>query len=106
MLRSRRFEEAVTSLWEQGKISGEMHLGVGEEAIAAGVVAHVRDGDAMALDHRGTPLMVARGVDPVLLLREFLGKGDSLCGGGAVICIYSLASIWWRLQGLWVQRDL
>ncbi|HIE17111.1 MAG TPA: hypothetical protein EYP71_02845 [Dehalococcoidia bacterium] len=81
MLRSRRFEEAVTSLWEQGKISGEMHLGVGEEAIAAGVAAHVRDGDAMALDHRGTPLMVARGVDPVLLLREFLGKGDSLCGG-------------------------
>lgn len=81
MLRSRRFEEAVTDLWEKGKISGEMHLGVGEEAIAAGIVAHLRDGDAMALDHRGTPPLVVRGVDLVLLLREFLGHADGLCCG-------------------------
>jgi len=55
MLRSRRFEESVKDLWEKGRISGEMHLGIGEEAIAAGVVDHLREGDAMALDHRGTP---------------------------------------------------
>ena len=53
MLRSRLIEKAVQSLWEQGLISGEMHLGVGEEAIVAGVLAHVQDGDALALDHRG-----------------------------------------------------
>ena len=41
MLRSRRFEESVKELWEQGKISGEMHLGIGEEAIAAGVVSQL-----------------------------------------------------------------
>ena len=81
MLRSRRFEEAVTSLWEAGKISGEMHLGVGEEAIVAGVVAHLQDGDAMALDHRGTPPLVMRGVDLALLLKEFLGRSDGLCKG-------------------------
>ncbi len=81
MLRSRRFEESVKGLWEKGRISGEMHLGIGEEAIAAGVVDHLRDGDAMALDHRGTPPLVARGVDLVLLLREFLGLADGLCSG-------------------------
>jgi len=81
MLRSRRFEEAVTQLWEAGKISGEMHLGVGEEAVVAGVVAHLRDGDAMALDHRGTPPLVMRGVDLSLLLKEFLGRTDGLCRG-------------------------
>jgi len=81
MLRSRLFEEAVAALWHEGLISGEMHLGVGEEAVAAGVVAHLRDGDAMALDHRGTPPLLMRGVDPVLLLREFLGRRDGLCGG-------------------------
>ncbi len=81
MLRSRRFEEAVTSLWETGKISGEMHLGVGDEAVVAGVVAHLRDGDAMALDHRGTPPLVMRGVDLALLLKEFLGRTDGLCNG-------------------------
>ena len=81
MLRSRRFEEFVKDLWEKGKISGEMHLGIGEEAIAVGVVDHLQEGDAMALDHRGTPPLVARGVDLVVLLREFLGSEDGLCCG-------------------------
>ncbi len=81
MLRSRRFETAIIDLWAQGSISGEMHLGVGEEAIAVGVVAHLRDGDALSLDHRGTPPLVARGVDLVLILRELLGQESGLCGG-------------------------
>lgn len=81
MLRSRLFEKKVQELWEKGLISGEMHMGLGEEAVAAGIVAHLREGDAMALDHRGTPPLVMRGVDPVLLLREFLGRPDGLCSG-------------------------
>lgn len=81
MFRSRLFEEAVKRLWEEGKISGEMHLGIGEEAIAAGVVSHLVEGDAMALDHRGTPPLLMRGIDAVSLLRELLGRADGLCGG-------------------------
>ncbi len=81
MFRSRLFEEAIARLWQDGSISGEMHLGTGEEAIIAGVVAHLRDGDAMALDHRGTAALLMRGVDPVLILRELLGQPDGLCGG-------------------------
>lgn len=81
MLRSRLFEEKVMELWGAGQISGEMHLGLGEEAIVAGVVAHLQDGDAMALDHRGTPPLVMRGVDLVALLRELFGQKDGLCGG-------------------------
>jgi len=81
MLKSRLFEEVVTQLWRDGLISGEMHLGTGEEAIAAGVVSQLGPGDAMALDHRGTPALLMRGIDPVLLLRELLGRPDGLCGG-------------------------
>ena len=81
MLKSRLFEEAVAVLWEHGLISGEMHLGTGEEAIVAGVVLQLKDGDAMALDHRGTSALLMRGVDPYLLLREFLGQPDGLCKG-------------------------
>ena len=81
MLRSRLFEEAVAQLWHQGLISGEMHLGTGEEGIVAGVVDHLRDGDAMALDHRGTAALLMRGVEPVPLLRELLGRPDGLCSG-------------------------
>jgi acetoin:2,6-dichlorophenolindophenol oxidoreductase subunit alpha len=81
MLRSRRFEEVVAAVWQQGLISGEMHLGVGEEAVVAGVTAQLREGDAMALDHRGTPPLLMRGVDGGSLLREMLGRPDGLCGG-------------------------
>jgi TPP-dependent pyruvate/acetoin dehydrogenase alpha subunit len=41
MKKSRLFEEAVTQLWKDGLISGEMHLGTGEEAIIAGVVSQI-----------------------------------------------------------------
>ena len=81
MLKSRLFEESVTQLWKDGFISGEMHLGTGEEAIIAGVVSHLSDHDAMALDHRGTAALLMRGVDPTLILRELLGKPDGLCCG-------------------------
>jgi pyruvate dehydrogenase E1 component alpha subunit len=81
MLKSRLFEEAIAKLWHDGLISGEMHLGTGEEAIIAGVVTHLREGDAMALDHRGTAALLVRGINPVLILRELLGHPDGLCGG-------------------------
>ncbi len=90
MLKSRLFEEAVAELWHDGLISGEMHLGLGEEAIVAGVMAHLGDGDALALDHRGTAGLLMRGVDPVALLREMLGRPDGLCGGhGGHMHLYS-----------------
>jgi acetoin:2,6-dichlorophenolindophenol oxidoreductase subunit alpha len=81
MLKSRLLEESIAKLWHDGLISGEMHLGTGEEAVNAGVVAHLQEGDAMALDHRGTAALMMRGVDPVLILREMLGRPDGLCGG-------------------------
>ena len=81
MKRSRLFEEAVTKLWEDGFISGEMHLGTGEEAIMAGIISQLHPGDAMALDHRGSAALLMRGVDTVLLLREMLGRKDGLCRG-------------------------
>jgi TPP-dependent pyruvate/acetoin dehydrogenase alpha subunit len=81
MYKSRVFEEAVRQIWKDGKISGEMHLGMGEEAIVAGIVSQLIEGDALALDHRGTPPMMMRGVDPVALLCEFMGLPDGLCKG-------------------------
>jgi len=81
MYKSRRFEEAVTELWNDGHISAEMHLSKGEEGIVAGVVDHVTDGDALALEHRGTAPLVMRGVDLALLIKEFMGLEDGLCRG-------------------------
>jgi pyruvate dehydrogenase E1 component alpha subunit len=81
MLRARSYELAVEDLWNRGLIAGEMHLGTGEEAVAAGVVAHLGDGDGLALTHRCSPALVVRGVPLVPMLRELLGCEDGLCRG-------------------------
>jgi len=81
MLRSRLFESLAADLWRAGRIPGEMHLGVGEEAIYAGTVTQLEDGDAMALDHRGTAALLMRGADPAALLKEFMGHPEGLCRG-------------------------
>ena len=81
MLTSRRLEEEISRLWHDGKISGEMHLGIGEEGIVAGVMAHLEDGDAVAADHRSTPPLVMRGVDPMAIVAECLGSVAGLGRG-------------------------
>ena len=73
MLRARSYELAVEDLWHRGLIAGEMHLGTGEEAVAAGVVTFLGDGDGLALTHRCSPALVVRGVPLVPMLRELLG---------------------------------
>lgn len=81
MRRIHAFEEAVRALWQQGRISGEMHLCRGEEALAAGVMAHHREGDAVSCDHRPHGQFVARGVPLIDVLAELLGHERGLCAG-------------------------
>jgi acetoin:2,6-dichlorophenolindophenol oxidoreductase subunit alpha len=81
MSRMRHFELALADLWRRGLISGEMHLGIGEEGVIAGTLAHAVDGDAIALDHRSTPALVARGTSLTALAFEMLGSDDGLCHG-------------------------
>lgn len=81
MLFSRYFEQLAVNYWEEGHISGEMHMGIGEEAICAGIIAHLEEGDSLALDHRGTPPALMRQVDPKSLMLEFMGHEEGLCRG-------------------------
>lgn len=81
MVRVRRFEVASAQLWRDGLISGELHSSVGEEAVAAGVTDHLGAGDAMAVDHRSTGPMVARGIPMLDLLREMLGSEEGIGRG-------------------------
>ncbi len=81
MLTSRRLEEELTRLWRDGLISAEMHTGIGEEGIVAGVADHLSDGDAVASDHRSTPPFVMRGVDLAAIVAECLGSEAGLGRG-------------------------
>jgi pyruvate dehydrogenase E1 component alpha subunit len=83
MARARAFEDALAVLWRAGRISGEMHLGTGEEAVAAGVAACLRPGDAVALDHRATPVLTVLGVDLAAMVAEMTGREEGLNRGRA-----------------------
>lgn len=82
MARARAFELLMAELWRHGLISAELHLGTGEEAVAAAVASRLRDGDAMALDHRSTTPIAALGIDLYPFLAEVLGRPDGV-GRGA-----------------------
>ncbi|MCP4761210.1 MAG: thiamine pyrophosphate-dependent dehydrogenase E1 component subunit alpha [archaeon] len=81
MLRSRFYENEIIKIWNDGKISGEMHMNIGEEAIIAGIISQLIEGDAIAIDHRGTAPFFMRGIDPVALLLEFMGHSKGICAG-------------------------
>lgn len=80
MVVMRRFEEAVGRAVETGEVHGEMHLGIGQEAVAAGLSALLQEGDAIVSTHRPHLHALALGVDPVRLLAELLER-EGLCGG-------------------------
>jgi pyruvate dehydrogenase E1 component alpha subunit len=63
MVRIRSFEEEAGTLSESGKIPGALHLYVGEEAVAAGVMVHLTDKDQITSTHRGHGHLVAKGGD-------------------------------------------
>jgi len=81
MLRSRQFEELTMKIWKEGKISGEMHMGIGEEAINAGIISQLIPGDAIASDHRSSAAFFMRGVDPEEIILELMGHPKGLCAG-------------------------
>ena len=81
ILRIRRFEEQVGLLFSQGQLPGFVHLYVGEEAIAAGVCATLRDDDYIVSTHRGHGHVIAKGGNTDRMMAELFGKRDGYCKG-------------------------
>ena len=61
MTLMREFDERVQQLFLQGKITGAIHVYCGEEAVAAGVCAHLRDADYITGTHRSHGHALAKG---------------------------------------------
>ncbi|MDZ7728016.1 MAG: thiamine pyrophosphate-dependent enzyme [Dehalococcoidia bacterium] len=81
MVRIRTFEEEAGKLMESSKIPGALHLYVGEEAVACGVMVHLRDEDQITSTHRGHGHLVAKGGDLSRMYAELFGKADGYCKG-------------------------
>ena len=81
MMRIRFHEEAIKTLFTQGKIGGTTHLYIGQEAIAAGVVTQLRKDDFISSTHRGHGHMLAKGGELKPMLAEILGRANGYCKG-------------------------
>jgi pyruvate dehydrogenase E1 component alpha subunit len=77
----RDFEERLHAEFATGEIPGFVHLYAGEEAIAAGVMAHLRDDDFVASTHRGHGHAIAKGCDVKGMMAEIYGKATGICRG-------------------------
>jgi acetoin:2,6-dichlorophenolindophenol oxidoreductase subunit alpha len=77
----RDFEERLHTEFATGDIPGFVHLYAGEEAIAAGVMAHLRDDDFVASTHRGHGHAIAKGCDVKGMMAEIYGKATGICHG-------------------------
>jgi len=81
MLEIRRAEEQLARLHQSGQIPGACHTYVGEEAIATGVCAQLRETDTVMSTHRGHGHALAKGVPPRELIAELLGKATGCSHG-------------------------
>jgi len=81
MVRIRRFEEAVGKWFYRGQIPGFVHLYIGQEAIAAGVCAALRQDDYVTSTHRGHGHVLAKGGDPKPMMAEIFGRSTGYSKG-------------------------
>ena len=81
MVEIRLFEEKVRDLYARGLIPGSVHLYIGQEAIAAGVCAHLRQEDYITSTHRGHGHLIAKGAEPKYMMAELFGKKTGYCKG-------------------------
>lgn len=77
----RRFEERAEEAYGQGKIGGFLHLYIGEEAIAVGALAALHPDDDVVTHYRDHGYVLARGVEPKVVMAELYGKVTGLVKG-------------------------
>jgi len=77
----RRFEERVNELYMKGLIPSTLHLYIGQEAVAVGVCANLKDSDYILSTHRPHGHAIAKGVSISSIMAELYGKADGCCKG-------------------------
>ena len=93
MCRIRAFEDAAEEASKGGvaafgqtagasaRVRGPLHLSTGQEAVAAGVCAHLSRADYLTSTHRGHGHTLAKGASMDSMMQELFGKATGYCGG-------------------------
>ena len=81
LVRIRRFEERAAELYRAEKVRGFLHLYIGEEAIAVGVMQALGPDDAIVSTYREHGHALARGMNARTIMAELYGKQEGYCQG-------------------------
>ena len=81
MMRMRRFEEKCAELYGESKIRGFLHLYIGQEAVAAGVMPWLEPDDAVIATYREHGQALARGIAARAVMAEMYGKQEGCSRG-------------------------
>ena len=81
MVEIRAFEEKLYYLFSTRDMPGSMHQYNGEEAVAAGVCAHLSAHDYITSTHRGHGHCIAKGADLNAVMAEMFAKTTGCCRG-------------------------
>ena len=86
MLVIRGFEERVAALYRDGEVPGFVHLSVGQEASAVGACWPLGPADVITSTHRGHGHCLAKGLDPLGMFAELMGReqGTNRGRGGSM----------------------
>lgn len=77
----RHTERKLEKLFHEGKLSGTLHMSIGQEAIAVAVANNLNCDDAVFASHRCHGHYLAYGGSVVSLVAEMMGKEDGVCAG-------------------------
>ena len=77
----RTAESSLIKLFADGEVPGFIHLSIGQEACAAGVITALEPQDTFATTHRGHGHVVARGIGLEEFFKELMGRAGGMCGG-------------------------
>ncbi len=81
MQECRLFETRAQELFFEGLVRGTTHLGIGQEAVAAGFAGAMRSDDWTFCTYRGHNHTLARGVPMAPIFAELFGRATGLLGG-------------------------
>ncbi len=76
MLLIRGFEERVAALYRDGEIPGFVHLSIGQEGAAVGACWPLGPTDVITSTHRGHGHCIAKGLHPLGMFAELMGKAE------------------------------
>jgi pyruvate dehydrogenase E1 component alpha subunit len=81
MVEIRLFEEACQRAFRQGKVGGYLHLYIGQEAVATGLIDAHKPGDKIITAYRDHAHALLLGASPREVMAELYGKGTGLVKG-------------------------